>query len=188
MRIALIVGGPSVARWQAEALLQLADEAEFILLTCTNTRFTRKPFRHGLYYLLNLVSLKTAATRPVPLPSSLRIVERLDFEAERDGAWQRFPPEVLELLARERPEVAIKFGMGLLRVPDSLDCRILSYHHGDPRHFRGRPAGFHELLSGVPTVGQIVQIISNRLDSGAVVAFAETRVQPHSYRATMADS
>ena len=49
MRIALIVDGPSVARWQADALLRLPDDAEFILLTCTNTRFTRRPVRHGLY-------------------------------------------------------------------------------------------------------------------------------------------
>jgi len=78
--------------------------------------------------------------------------------------------------------------MGLLRVPDALECRVLSYHHGDPRRFRGRPGGFYELLDDVPTVGQIVQIISNRLDSGAVVAFAETRAQPHSYRATMTEA
>ena len=188
MRIALIVDGPSVARWQADALLQLAADADFILLTCTNTRFTRRPFRHGLYYLLNLISLKGAATRPAPLPARLHIVERLDFEAEWDGAWQSFPRQVLDLLASERPDAAIKFGMGLLRVPDELECRILSYHHGDPRKFRGRPAGFYELLADVPTVGQIVQIISNRLDAGAILAFAETRVQPHSYRATMAEA
>jgi hypothetical protein len=188
MRIALIVDGPSIARWQADALVELAGSAEFILLTCTNTRFTRRPLRHGLYYLLNLLSLKSPATRPVLLPPSLKIAERLEFEAEWDGAWQRFPREVLDLLASERPDAAIKFGMGLLRMPDELECRILSYHHGDPRKFRGRPAGFYELLADVPTVGQIVQIISNRLDAGAIVAFAETRVQPHSYRATMAVS
>jgi hypothetical protein len=187
-RIALIVDNLSIRQWQANSLLQLDDDAEFILLNCTNTRFTRKLFGHGLYYLLNLLSLKTPSSRPVPLPAALNIVERYDFAAEWDGAWQRFPPAVLDLLTARRPAVAIKFGMGLLRVPDQLECRILSYHHGDPRRFRGRPAGFYELLENVATVGQIVQIISNQLDAGAIVAFAETRVQPHSYRATMAES
>ena len=115
-------------------------------------------------------------------------MEQLDFEAEQDGAWQRLPQHVLDFLAQRRPDAAIKFGMGLLRVPEELECRILSYHHGDPRRFRGRPAGFYELLGDVPMVGQIVQIISNRLDAGAVVAFAETRVRPHSYRSTMAEA
>jgi hypothetical protein len=39
-----------------------------------------------------------------------------------------------------------------------------------------------------PVMGQMVQVISNRLDGGAVVAFAETRVHPWSYRATLLDS
>lgn len=144
--------------------------------------------RHAFYYLLNIASLKTPITKPGTLPVGLNIVEQLDFEAERDGEWQRLPTQVLDLLASRRPDVAIKFGMGLLRVPEELQCKILSYHHGNPRRFRGRPAGFYELLGDVPTVGQIVQIISNRLDAGAIVAFAETRVRPYSYRATMADA
>ena len=124
----------------------------------------------------------------MPLPKRLKFVEWLDFEAEQEGAWQKLPPEVLHLLARERPSIAIKFGMGLLKIPDDLECKILSYHHGDPRRFRGRPAGFYETLERAPTIGQIVQILSNRLDSGHVVAFAETRVHPYSYKATMAEA
>lgn len=168
--------------------MRICEDADFVLLNCTNTRLTRRPFRHGLYYVLNVLSLRSPATRSVPVPDLLRILEQLDFEAEQDGAWQRLPQQVLDFLAKHRPDAAIKFGMGLLRVPDELECRILSYHHGDPRHFRGRPAGFYELLGDVPTVGQIVQIISNRLDAGTVVGFAETRVRPYSYRSTMADA
>lgn len=168
--------------------MRICEEADFILLNCTNTQLSRKPFRHALYYVLNILSLRTATTRTVPLPNALNIVGRMDFEAERDGAWQRLPRQVLDFLGQQRPDAAIKFGMGLLRVPEQLDCRILSYHHGDPRHFRGRPAGFYELLGDVSTIGQVVQIISNRLDAGAIVAFAETRVRPHSYRSSMADA
>jgi hypothetical protein len=186
--IALIVDDLRVTQWQAEALAQLNGDVSFVLLNCTNTRFTRRPFRHGLYYLLNLLCLKTAITRPVPLPSSLDIIDRLDFESDWEGAWQRLPAQSLDMIAKRRPALAIKFGMGLLRVPEELTCPILSYHHGDPRSYRGRPAGFYELLGGDPLVGQIVQTISNRLDAGSVVAFAQTPVRPHSYRATMAES
>ncbi|HEU4704566.1 MAG TPA: hypothetical protein VFS45_02495 [Sphingomicrobium sp.] len=84
----------------------------------------------------------------------------------------------------------LKFGMGLLRVPapPGLTVPILSYHHGDPREFRGRPAGFYELAEGRETVGQVVQILSNKLDAGEIVAFGETRAHKHSYRATMGDA
>lgn len=187
-RIALIVDNLRVARWQAEALVQIADEVDVVLLNCTNTRLKRKPFRHALYYLLNIISLKTRATASTPLPAALKVVDQMNFDAEADGAWQRLPSPVLDKLLEWQPAAAIKFGMGLLRVPDSLKCKILSYHHGDPRRFRGRPGGFYELQGGEATVGQMVQVISNRLDAGELVAFAETRVSPHSYRSTMADA
>ena len=84
----------------------------------------------------------------------------------------------------------MKFGLGLLTVPEPerLAPPILSYHHGDPRSFRGRPAGFYEIERGEPFLGQVVQILSNRLDSGEVLAFAESRVSPHSYRRTLVDA
>jgi len=80
--------------------------------------------------------------------------------------------------------------MGLLRVPpaERIGCQILSYHHGDPRRFRGRPAGFYELLSGESQIGQVVQILSNALDAGKVVAYAETKAYPHSYRNTLIEA
>lgn len=186
--ICLIVDNLRLRRWESEALLQLAETSDFLLLNCTNTRFMRRPVRHAFYYVLNIISLKLQASRSVPLPETLKIVDRLDFESEWEGSWQRLPKYVLEQMSRWRPQVAIKFGMGLLRVPEALECKILSYHHGDPRQFRGRPAGFYEILRDAPMVGQIVQIISNKLDAGNIVAFAQTAVRPHSYRATMANS
>jgi hypothetical protein len=69
--------------------------------------------------------------------------------------------------------------------PERLAAPILSYHHGDPDRFRGRPAGFWEMMAAEPVMGQIVQVIGNRLDAGRIVAFAETKVFPWSYRATL---
>jgi hypothetical protein len=107
-----------------------------------------------------------------------------------EGAWQSLPDELLEWIERDGPDVLIKFGMGLLKVPprERLAIPILSYHHGDPAKFRGRPAGFYELAQGEPTVGQVVQILSNQLDSGRIVAAAETKAFRHSYRATLVEA
>ena len=100
------------------------------------------------------------------------------------------PAEVVKQLRDGGFDVILKFGMGLLRVPppEQLATPILSYHHGDPDKFRGRPAGFWEMHDGEGVMGQIVQIISNRLDAGRVVAVAETRVMPWSYRATLIEA
>jgi hypothetical protein len=158
------------------------------VLNCVNTRSKKHLVAHGLYYALNIASIKRAAGRPVPLPEKYRRGTVITFAALGEGAWQVLPDSVLAQIDQAAPQVIIKFGMGLLRVPQQLPCPILSYHHGDPRRFRGRPAGFYELMTGAPMVGQVVQLLSNRLDAGQIVGFAETRAIAHSYKATLAEA
>ena len=190
MKIGLIVDKGRVSHWQAQALRAIADGNEFLLLDCTNSTSRRRPVRHGLYYLLNLLSVRNRETASVPLPPELRIAGRISFEAEKDGAWERLPPALLDRVAQFGPAAVVKFGMGLLRVPppERLAAPILSYHHGDPSRFRGRPAGFYELLTGSRTIGQVVQVLSDQLDAGAIVAAAETKAHPHSWRKTLVDA
>ena len=188
MRLGLIVDNLRLSAWQAEALSRIADDAEFLVLSCTNSGRHTQPLKHALYYALRLKSFDRSLTGDRPLPDSLKIAESVEFTADLDGAWQSLPPEILKKIEESKLTAILKFGMGLLRVPEDLRCPILSYHHGDPRHFRGRPAGFYEMLSGRSTVGQVVQILSNRLDAGNVVAFGETKVHPHSYRATLREA
>ena len=190
LKIGLLIDNRAVACWQASCLREFGEAAEFIVYNCTNTKPSRRSPRHALYYLLNLLALRTRLTARTALPADIRIVDVFDFEAEQDGSWQRLPASLLERIREERPEFMLKFGMGLLRIPPEgeLPVPILSYHHGDPREFRGRPAGFHEIQLGRTTVGQVVQILSNKLDAGEIVAFGETRVYPHSYRATMLEA
>ena len=176
-----------MSRWQAQALSTIADSAEFLVLNCSKTPSRRQPVKHALYYALNLICLKSPWTRQVPVPLGLAIRNVVDFEAEVEGAWQRLPHHVLGQIKRHGPDCLIKFGMGLLRMPSSAPP-ILSYHHGDPRSFRGRPAGFYELLSARPAIGQVIQTLTDRLDAGTIVAFAETKAYAHSYKRTMMEA
>ena len=187
MKIGLITDNGTVAEWQAQALETIQDSNEFLIYNCTTLPSHRRSPTHAFYYLLNLISLRSKLTARAALPSSLCVSARLDFEAECVGQWQKLPPSVLQRIKEDGPTLLIKFGMGLLAVPptDQLSCPILSYHHGDPREFRGRPAGFYELMLGREVVGQTIQILSNSLDAGRIVAFGETRALKHSYRSTM---
>jgi hypothetical protein len=76
--------------------------------------------------------------------------------------------------------------MNLLIIPENLKSRfgVLSYHHGDPTKYRGRPAGFHEILNNEDKVGIIVQRLSNKLDGGDIYAKAFSKIWHHSYRKT----
>lgn len=183
-KIAILVDGMSTTRWQAEAIRRLGPGVQLIVYNCTNEHPRRRQLRHYPYYLVNLLALRTWLTRQTPLEHAVPF-ERVDFEAIADGNWQRLPGSLIDRIKADRPDAILKFGLGLLKVPDDLEVPILSYHHGDPRKFRGRPAGFYELLNDEDVVGQIIQVLSNRLDSGRVVAYAETPVLRSSYRATM---
>jgi hypothetical protein len=188
MKIGVILDRGRLARWQAAALEAVADGTEFVVYSCESDAPTKRRLKHAFYYALNLVTVRNRLTRRVDVPGDLPVVARRTFRAETDGAWQSLPPDLLTAVEQDGPAVLVKFGMDLLKVPDQLRVPILSYHHGDSTRFRGRPAGFYELLRGEPIVGQIVQILSNKLDAGKIVAAAETKAVAHSYRETLVEA
>jgi hypothetical protein len=187
VKVGVFVDHDGLAAWQADALRRLGPDVAFVIYDCLNSRPERRRLRFALYYLLNLFTVRNPLTRRADVPADLHMLACRPFESEWEGVWQRLPGALLKQIRGDAPDVLVKFGMGLLRVPDAteLPVPILSYHHGNPERFRGRPAGFYEMLSGERVMGQVVQRLSNALDSGEVAATAETRVVPHSYRSTL---
>lgn len=191
LKIAVIADHDMVARFTLDALDELRGCDSVTVYSCTNTRLKRNALKHGAYYALNLLTIRNPMTRTVPIAQSRkRIDEVISFESGYEGAWQTLPDHVIDDIAARGFDIVLKFGMGLMRIPppERLAVPILSYHHGDPDLYRGRPAGFWETVEGTPAMGQIVQILSNKLDAGRVVAFAETKVFSHSYRATLLEA
>jgi hypothetical protein len=190
LRIGVLVDRRLLAHWQVDALRTLGDDVDLLVYSCLNTLPSRRKARFALYYLLNLFSVRNRMTRRALWPSDLIAVESRDFKAIQEGGWQSLPPDLIELFRTDGIALIVKFGMGLLQVPnvEELPIPILSYHHGDPAEFRGRPAGFYELQSGKPVMGQVVQRITNDLDAGEILASAETRVFAHSYRKTLVEA
>jgi hypothetical protein len=191
IKVGVITDGTAVPRFALETLNALAGCEAVTVFACTNTRFARKPLKHGAYYLLNLLTLRNRWTRAVPLDGGSKRIDRIVlFQSDYEGAWQSLPEPILDEIRKGGFDVVLKLGMGLLRIPpaDRLPVPILSFHHGDPDCYRGRPAGYWEIVHGQPVMGQIVQVLGNRLDAGKVVAFAETRVLPYSYRKTLTEA
>lgn len=186
MRVAILCDGRTLAEWQRRAVELIAGKHELYLLACDEPPVRRDIVRHAAYYALNLAAIRNRLTRRVPLPA-VPVAGRLAVAPEVEGAWASLPQAAWDWIAGNRIDAIVKFGLGLLRVPDKA-VPILSYHHGDPRSFRGRPAGYYELQQREPFMGQVVQILSNHLDRGEVLAFAQTRVVPHSYRETLVEA
>ncbi len=185
----LITDGDTVHEWQRRALLTLPANDRITVFACTNTRLKRQYAKHFLYYVLNFATVRNPLTRQVPLGDiDGRLAEIRSFDSEWEGNWQRLPADIAQAISASGANIVLKFGMGLMRVPEGVSMPILSYHHGDPDHYRGRPAGFWEMANGTSLMGQMIQSITNKLDAGEVLAFAETRVIRHSWRATLMES
>jgi hypothetical protein len=189
LKIAVLVDDGKVPRFALEVIDAVAGCDEIAVFSCANTRNPLRVLRHGAYYMLNLLSVRNSWTKRLSVQAGRkRVASTVEFASGFDGMWQVLPDSVVEALRGF--DIVLKFGVGLMRVPDpsSLPVPILSYHHGDPDKYRGRPAGFWEMKAGEPVMGQMIQVIGNRLDAGQVVAYAETKVRPWSYRATLIDS
>ena len=129
MRIAILCNGRTLAGWQRRAIELIAAKHQLYLLVCDDPPMPRNLVRHGLYYLLNLISVRNRQTRAVPFPTGeFRIAGRIDFHAGRRGAWASFPDHVLDWIAAHRIDAIVKFGLNLLIVPDAdrLPVPILS--------------------------------------------------------------
>ena len=190
MRIGILYDGMALKYWQFEAIRQIQSEHELYLMVAHGERAPKRRLaRHAAYYAMNVVSMRSAMTRRMPFPTQrFEISDRVNFTVDYDGAWATLPEEAVAFADKHKLNAILKFSLNLLRIPnkDRLATPILSYHHGDPREYRGRPAGFYETVDNQPYVGQIVQILCNRLDAGEILATGQTPVLPWSYGKTLA--
>ena len=184
IKTALIVDNLKLAEWQRRALSYASDLLDIeIILNCRNTYTKKNIFKHFGYYLINLITLQNRLTHKSKLTTNKTIIS---FDSTYAGNWQTLPEEVLDEIERRGIKLIIKFGMSLLSINDvTSKFDILSFHHGDPEKYRGRPAGFYELLNKEERLGFIVQKLSNQIDGGTIYAKAYAKVIHHSYKQTV---
>ena len=109
MRIAILCNGRTLADWQRRAIELIAGRHELYLLVCDDPPSPRKLPRHGLYYLLNLLSVRNRRTRPVPFPKiDFPIAGRIDFNPEMRGGWASLPDPVLDWIAERRIDAVLE--------------------------------------------------------------------------------
>ena len=184
IRTAILLDNGEISKWQKDALEYAKDLLEIkAIINCNNTHIKRNLKKNFLYYILNFLSLRNSESKKRPFYTSESRV--LSFNSEYDGMWQKIPDELLKQLDIGGIDLIIKFGMNLLKIEGELfKHTILSFHHGDPSKYRGRPAGFYEILNDEKKIGIIVQKLSNKLDAGKIYSFTETKVVDFSYKKT----
>ena len=108
----------------------------------------------------------TSDIRPL-LPDCRVINVKPEMKAYSD--W--FPEETVKEIRALDLDVALAFGFRILK-GDALKIArhgVWSFHHGDNLVNRGGPAGFWEVLDGIPVTGSVLQILTEDLDNGVVI-------------------
>ena len=189
LKVGLIVNSQSISKWQSSALQNSHDLIEIdTIIYCANSKTRAHLVKNALYYLLNLVSIRNTQTQSVPwVQLTTEECKVIKFDCQRSGIWETIDNPTKSEVGNQNLDLIIKFGMTLLKDPQDIPSKfgVLSFHHGDPSEFRGRPSGFYELIQGANHVGAVVQQLSNKLDAGTIRSFGKYRITDYSYRHTL---
>lgn len=113
---------------------------------------------------------------PVEEVDCLSQAEFHHVEPIMDGSWAELPPDAVETV-RQSCDIGIRYGFGLLKgdVLEAPEHGVLSFHPADIRQYRGLgpPQAY---LDGCRTMGVTLQRITEDIDGGDLVAYADTDV------------
>jgi methionyl-tRNA formyltransferase len=94
-----------------------------------------------------------------------------------DGLGSRLEEGAVDRLATT--DIAFRRGFGVLQgnALTAPKYGILSFHHGDIREYRGRPAAVWEYLQNASTAGVTLQRITEELDGGEIIVEKSIDIQ-----------
>jgi folate-dependent phosphoribosylglycinamide formyltransferase PurN len=148
----------------------------------------RYNLRKAPAYLI-IAGSRKLSTRLLGSHPYLQRVSLSDIEVFKDAKRVHCKPVPRSDLGQELPELVVseycsdldflvRFGFGIIRgeVLDAPKYGVFSYHHGDLREYRGRPAGFWEFMHDSDTIGVTLQQLTDELDGGGVIQIKEFEI------------
>lgn len=183
---AILVDQSHTTKWQEASLKHSSNLLNIVKIYSNNKpAYKRNIFRYTLYYIISLFNVRGRQTRLRSVKEFLPSVEVTDFDCVcSSSGWQSLPDHIYDDIESSEITLLIKFGLGLMTVDHSRMVDVISFHHGDPSSYRGRPAGFYEILNDEKKMGCAVQIITNKLDAGELLYIGHSKVYRRSYRRT----
>ena len=109
---------------------------------------------------------------PVDIAPLLDSATTVPVRPRRTQYSDYFPDDALAMLRACDLDVAIRLGFRILRGEALQIARfgVWSYHHGDKDLKRGGPPAFWEVFEQEPTTGAMLQVLSEQLDDGRILA------------------
>lgn len=190
LRLGLLVDSLRVQAWLAPALedAQRRGLAQITLIVertadppLAGLARLRRYWAERHYVLYDLFCRVDAARSPAPAnpdgvdlrtlaPEALHIL----VDPVRGVHTDTVAPSDVARIREAGADVLLRVGFRILHgeILSAAPHGVLSYHHGDPRAYRGGPPGFWEVMEDAPTSSIIIQRLTEELDGGHVLAHA----------------
>lgn len=195
IQVAVLVDGNTIPEYAANALNRMEDDSEATISLVvrneasgnTTTELLRKGIEkphwlriQGGQILANRIWGKPSYKQPVEIRRvpALASADTISCKpVATEGFGQALPGKVVKEIAN-RSDVVFRQGFGILKgdILTQPKYGVLSYHHGDPRAYRGGPPGFWEFLHGRDRAGMMLQRLSEELDAGEIVVYDEVDI------------
>lgn len=187
LRVGVLVDG-SLRRWQIDALERMVDAGARIERVIVNDGGESKVcynLREAPAYLFiagsRELAIRLIGSHPYLESVDLTKIDLIDDvkrvhckPVQRSDFGHELPESVVEQHCADL-DFLVRFGFGILRgnVLDAPKYGVFSYHHGNIREYRGRPAGFWEFMHDAETIGVTLQQLTDELDAGGIIQIDE---------------
>jgi folate-dependent phosphoribosylglycinamide formyltransferase PurN len=193
LRVCLLFDGETTQRWVAESIetmLQKTNtEISYVVVNEDVGLFGSGNIHRGKRYPAYALLWILALLRPrngeqfddqIPIDDINGVAKaprKSCRPASQRGLWNTLPTDVVETID-ERADLVLRRGFGLIEgdILSTTEYGVLSFHHGDPRKYRGGPAGFWEYMNEEDSAGLMVQKLEPELDAGEVLAYHEVDI------------
>lgn len=199
LRIGLLLDGWMLTAWEHRLLqvLRQSDCADVQLLILNDSAPSQESFRQrlvknapcALYRFYTRLDNAVAREKPdafekTSVQELLEGVPRIHVKPRQKKFSDYLEVGDVEQIRAARLDVLVRMGFRILRgdVLRASRCGIWSYHHGDNRTLRGMPSGFWEVFENRPVTGTMLQILSEEIDDGLVLARSWSATDPGSVR------
>ena len=114
------------------------------------------------------------------LETILSDVKKLTVIPEQTKYSDKIEKNDIEKIKEFDLDVIIRLGFRILRggILKAAKCGVWSFHHGDNDVNRGGPAGFWEVFEHHPITGSTLQILTEELDDGKILAKSYSTTDP----------
>jgi hypothetical protein len=189
IRIGILVNDLTLPLWLAESIKQIqsSDYAEIAVIvkkkkSSISKSTNYKELANSLPFLitnrLDRMIFKTShdALSRVSISKVLPNCKILEVDTIETKHTDTFTGQAINEIKEFDLDLLFRSGFKILKgniLTEASKLGVWSFHHGNNRYYRGKPAAFWEVYYNNPTTGFILQQLSEELDAGNIIAQGE---------------